>query len=157
MQQLPARLTLFGCVATPVALSVEPRPRWERMLRAVLSLVAAAAFAPILMFIPPHAEWIVLSVATGIYWFRKNWIAEFVVGSFEGVCPKCHTPVNVKSGTTLRFPHGVVCYKCHEHPELEPGEAPPLQPLQDAVVDHERAAPEEIRPLRIWSPSSSEW
>jgi hypothetical protein len=157
MLPFPARLTLFGCVATPVTLTVEPRPRWERILRAFLSLALAAITAPILFMIPPHAEWVLLSVITGVYWFRKNWIAEFVVGTFEGVCPKCHTAVEVKPGTTLRFPHGVTCYGCHEHPALEPGEAPPLQPLADSTNDIPPTPPAEIRPLRIWSPSSSEW
>ena len=157
MQDLPARLTLFGCVPTPVALTVEPRARWERILRAFLSLAAAAITAPILFLIPPHAEWVLLSAAAGIYWFRKNWIAEYVVVSFAGICPKCHTPVEVKAGTTLRFPHGVVCYSCHEHPALEPGEAPPVEPLKETPNDTPRDGPEEIRPLRIWSPSSSEW
>lgn len=157
MQTIPARLTLFGCVPTPVTLLVEARPRWERVLRAILSLVAAALVAPILFIIPPHAEWLLLSAITGIYWFRKNWIAEFVVGAFEAVCPKCHKPVHVKKGTTLRFPHSVVCYSCHEHPDLEQGTAPPLQPRDETIIESKRDAPAEIRPLRIWSPSSSEW
>lgn len=153
----PARLTLFGYAPTPAQLEVEPRARWERVLRAVLALAAAAVTAPILFLIPPHAEWLLLSAATGIYWFRKNWIAEFVVVCFQGVCPRCHAPISVKPGTTLRFPHGVVCYGCHEHPALEPGEAPPVQPRDPAEVTPEARAPAEVRPLRIWSPSSSEW
>lgn len=157
MQEFPARLTLFGCAPTPVALTVEARPRWERILRAFLSLFAAAITAPILFLIPPHAEWVLLSAVTGIYWFRKNWIAEYVVGSFAGICPKCHTSIEVKAGTTLRFPHGVVCYGCHEHPALEPGDAPPPPPLKDTTNDPQHPGPAEIRPLRIWSPSSSEW
>lgn len=155
--QLPARLTLFGRVPTPAVLAVEPRPRWERILRAVLSLVIAAITAPIVMVIPPHAEWLLLNTLAGLYWFRKNWIAEYVLESFQGVCPKCHHDIAMKKGMTLRFPEGVSCYNCHEHPTLELGEAPPLRPLADAVANAHRAEPEEVRPLRIWSPSSSEW
>ena len=155
--QLPARLTLFGSVPTPVTLSVEPRPRWERILRAFLSLFIAAITGPIVMIIPPHAEWLLLNTLAGLYWFRKNWIAEYVLEAFEGVCPKCHTDITMKKGMTLRFPEGVSCYHCHEHPTLELGEAPPLQPLREPEVNPQRTAPEEVRPLRIWSPSSSEW
>ena len=156
--QLAARLALFGFAPTPVQLAVEPRPRWERVLRAFLALFIAGATAPLLFLIPPHAEWLLLSAATGVYWFRKNWIAEYVLVAFEGICPKCHGPITVKKGTTLRFPHGVVCYSCHEHPALEPGDAPPVEPR--APIDPlaaQKRAPEEVRPLRIWSPSSSEW
>jgi hypothetical protein len=156
--QLTARLALFGFAPTPVQLSVEPRPRWERVLRAFLALFLAGVTAPILFLIPPHAEWLVLSALTGVYWFRKNWIAEYVLLGFEGICPKCHGSVTVKKGTTLRFPHSVVCYNCHEHPALEPGEAPPVVPRDPAAeAAIQKQAPAEVRPLRIWSPSSSDW
>ena len=157
MQHVAARLALFGFASTPVQLTVEPRPRWERRLRAFLALFAAAVTAPILFLIPPHAEWLLLSAATGIYWFRKNWIAEFVLVEFQGICPKCHAPVEVKRGTTLRFPHGVVCYNCHDHPALELGDAPPVEPRGPSDDAPQARPPAEVRPLRIWSPSSSEW
>jgi hypothetical protein len=157
MQQLTARLALFGFAPTPVQLSVEPRPRWERALRAFLALAMAAITAPLLFLIPPHAEWLLLATATGIYWFRKNWIAEYVLMAFEGVCPKCHHAVAVKPHTTLRFPHSVVCYSCHEHPALELGAAPPLEPRAPSDGPAAPRPPAEIRPLRVWSPSSSEW
>jgi hypothetical protein len=156
--QIPARLTLFGWTPTPVVLSVEPRPRWERILRAFLTLFLATLTAPIVMLIPPHAEWLMLNAIAGLYWFRKNWIAEYVLDSFDGVCPRCHHAITLKPGMTLRFPEGVSCYHCHEHPTLEPGEAPPLQPRsEDATVEIQKREHAEVRPLRIWSPSSSEW
>ena len=157
MLQLAARLALFGFAPTPVQLTVEPRPRWERMLRAFLALFVAAATAPLLFLIPPHAEWLLLSAASGIYWFRKNWIAEYVLVGFEGICPKCHMQITLKQGTTLRFPHGVVCYHCHEHPALELGSAPPPPPRGVDDLTPQPRSPAEVRPLRIWSPSSSEW
>ena len=155
--QIPARLSLFGCVSTPVTLHVEPRPRWERILRAFLTLFVAAIIAPIVVIIPPHAEWLVLNIVAGIYWFRKNWIAEYVLESFEGICPKCHHAITMKRGMTLRFPEGVSCFQCHEHPTLELGAAPAVQPLVADPAMEQRSAPAEVRPLRIWSPSSSEW
>ena len=157
MQQLTARLALFGFQPTPVELMVEPRPRWERVVRAFIALFAAGVTAPLLFLIPPHAEWLLLSTAAGIYWFRKNWIAEYVLVGFAGICPKCHQAIAVKEGTTLRFPHGVVCYSCHEHPALELGEAPPPGDRAPADTIVAPRPPAEVRPLRIWSPSSSEW
>jgi hypothetical protein len=154
---MEARLSLFGFAATPVTLRVSPRTRSERVMRAILSMVAGILIAPFVFLIPPHAEWVMLSVATGMYWARKNWIAEYVVSSFEGVCPRCHAPVAIKSGTTLRFPHGVVCYACHQHPVLEAGGAPPLDPARREDSTKPMPGPSERRPTRIWSPAGSNW
>ncbi|HUP88592.1 MAG TPA: hypothetical protein VM100_04555 [Longimicrobiales bacterium] len=156
-ESLRARLTLFGFVATPVILGVTARTKSERVARAFLTLVAAAIAGPILMIIPPHIEWGIMTGLTAIYWARKHWVAEYVVDSFEGVCPRCHTRLQVAKGTTLRFPHNVACYQCHEHPALELGEAPPLDP--DAPVPEPRPVHKigERRPLKIWSPAGSDW
>ena len=156
-QQIEARLSLFGFVSTPVTLHVSPRDRPERIARSILSIVAAVAAAPFVFLIPPHAEWVLITLATGMYWARKNWIAEYVVAFFEGVCPRCYTPMIVKPGTTLRFPHAVVCYSCHQHPVLEPGAAPPADSTRRENATPPAAGPTERRPVRIWSPAGSNW
>jgi hypothetical protein len=156
-EPLEARLSLFGFVATPVTLSVTPRTRAERVTRSILSMVAAIIFAPIVFLIPPHAEWVLITIAAGIYWARKNWIAEYVVASFEGVCPRCYTAIKVKSGTTLRFPHAVVCYQCHQHPVLEAGGAPPIDDTRREDSTQPVPGATERRPVRIWSPAGSNW
>ena len=154
---MEARLSLFGFSATPVTLHVTPRTRSERVTRSILSMVTAILIAPFVFFIPPHAEWVMLSIATGMYWARKNWVAEYVVASFEGVCPRCHSPVTLRAGTTLRFPHGLVCYACHQRPTLEAGSAPPLDPSRREDATKPMPGPSERRPVRIWSPAGSNW
>ena len=157
MQTLVARLALFGRVPTPATLTVEPRTRGERLLRAYLTLFGAGILGTILFIVPPHAEPVLLTWIAGIYWFRKHLNAEFEVVAFEGACPYCHKPVQVKAGTTLKFPHSVSCYSCKSESDLELGSAPPIQDVAPLALETERRPPEEIRPLRIWSPSSSEW
>jgi hypothetical protein len=155
-QTLEARLSLFGFVSTPVVLAVTPRTRGQRVGRAIASAIGGIVLAPIVFLIPPHAEWVMLSVATGLYWARKNWIAEFVVATFDGRCPRCYAPVKVKPGATLRFPHAVTCYSCHQHPVLEEGTAPPVdETRRDESVPPPRHS--ERRLLKIWSPAGSDW
>lgn len=129
----------------------------ERVARSILSIVAAAFLAPLVFLIPPHLEWVILTVAGGVYWARKNWVAEFVVASCDAVCPRCHSPITIKSGTTLRLPHTVVCYSCHEHPALERGAAPPVDPARRTDLSVPDKPVGERRPSKIWSPAGSDW
>ena len=155
-QTLEARLSLFGFVSTPAELSVTPRTRTHRIGRAIACGVGGIVIAPVVFLIPPHAEWVMLSVATGLYWARKNWIAEYVVAAFEARCPRCYTPVRVKPGMTLRFPQALNCYSCHQHPVLEPGTAPPVdESRREEAAQAPRQS--ERRPLKIWSPAGSDW
>lgn len=156
-QTIPARLSLFDFQPTPAVLVVIPRTRAQRVTRAVVSIVGAIAAAPLVFMIPPHIEWVIGVVVTGIYWARRNWIAEYVVASCAGVCPRCHKAVVVKPKTTLRLPHSVVCYACHEHPALEAGSAPPIDPARLEQVDAPVRPDNDHRPLRIWSPAGSDW
>ena len=156
-QTLTARLALFGRVPTPATLTVEPRPRSERILRAWMSLFGMGLLGTILFIVPPHAEPVLFTWIAGIYWFRKHLSAEFEVVEFKGICPNCHHPLEVKAGTTLKFPHSVVCFGCKSEADLELGEAPPLQDLPPSQTQIQTSKPAEIRPLRVWSPSSSEW
>lgn len=156
-QSISARLSLFGFAPTPAELIVIPRTKAQRVTRAVLSVVAAIFAAPVVFMIPPHAEWVIGVVVTGIYWARKNWIAEFVVASCHGLCPRCLTAIVVKPRTTLRLPHAVTCYSCHEHPALEEGAAPPLDPERRSEIESQVRPDNDRRPLRIWSPAGSDW
>lgn len=155
-QTLEARLSLFGFVSTPALLSVTPRTRTTRVTRAIASVIGSVLLAPVVFLIPPHAEWVMITIATGLYWARKNWIAEYVVAEFAGTCPRCFTAVGIRRGATLRFPHAVTCYSCHQHPVLERGPAPPVDESRREPVAADRP-PAERRPLRIWSPAGSDW
>lgn len=157
MDTLQARLTLFGFVPTPVALLVQKRDRAERVARSVLTVVAAAIIGPILMIIPPHIEWGIMTALTAVYWARKHWVAEYVVDSFSGVCPRCLESIELKKGTTLRFPQNLACYNCHEHPFLEAGDAPPVDFSRPREAEQPDPPVGERRPLKIWSPAGSDW
>lgn len=156
-EMLEARLSLFGFVPTPATLSATRRPRAERVLRAIFAVATAVVVAPIVFLIPPHIEWVVLTVITGLYWTRKNWIAELVVESLNAVCPRCYARVTAKAGTTLRLPHGLVCYSCHEHPVLELGAAPPIDATRTGPIEQAPPKIEERRPVKTWSPAGSDW
>lgn len=134
-----------------------PRSKSERVTRALLTIVAAALVAPLVFLVPPHIEWVVGTVITAAYWVRKHWVAEYVVESFEGVCPRCVHALRIKRGTTLRFPHSIVCYNCHEHPALELGEAPPFDPDRKPPAPPKDPKVGERTPLKIWSPAGSDW
>ena len=156
--ELNARLSLFGFVPTPARLSVTARTRSERVARALLTLLGTALAAPLVAIIPPHIEPVVMTVIAGLYWTRKHWVAEYVVAEFDGVCPRCLTPIDIKPRTTLRFPQNVACFKCHEHPFLELGDAPPVDPAR--LASPATAPPPSVgerRPLKIWSPAGSDW
>src|SRR5262245_22145821 len=90
---LQARLSLFGFVPTPATLTALRRARAERVLRAIFAAATAVVVAPMVFLIPPHIEWVILTVITGLYWTRKSWIAEFEVESLEAVCPRCYAKV----------------------------------------------------------------
>jgi hypothetical protein len=154
---IAARLSLFGFVSTPAVLHATPRPKSERVTRSMLTLLATVIGAPIAFLIPPHIECLVMTVITGTYWVRKQWVAEYVVASCDSVCPRCYAAITIKAGTTLRLPHSVVCYGCHEHPALETGEAPPVDPANRTDSGEPDRPVGERRPLRIWSPAGSDW
>jgi hypothetical protein len=154
---LEARLSLFGFVATPADLLVSPRSETQRVTRTVLTIAATILLAPLLFLIPPHIEWLVMTTLTGIYWARKNWTAEYVVASFSGTCPRCYAAISINAGTTLRLPHSVVCYSCHEHPSLEAGGAAPVDEANRVDNTEPDRPVGERRPFRIWSPAGSDW
>lgn len=48
----------------------------------------------------------------------KSWRGRFRVTAFEGACPRCHEPIQLKPGSKIGSPHHLVCYSCHHEPEL---------------------------------------
>lgn len=118
-KSFPAKVMLFGFRPMPARLEMIARPRWVRLTRAAIALGVALIVAPFVMMVPPHIEWVVVTLAAGGYFARRHWRSEYVVESFEGRCPNCGGELAMKPGTMLRFPHSLVCYQCHHEPWVE--------------------------------------
>ena len=118
-----AVLRLRGHEPRPARLRVEVRPRQTRMTKAVLTLVGFLVLAPIVFFIPPHVPWVLLAVSAGVFLAYKQWIGEYLVHDFEGACPRCGAPLEIKPESKVRLPLVMDCYQCHHKPVLELGRA----------------------------------
>jgi len=127
VRRFVGRLDLFGFPSTPAVLEAVRRSRWERTSIAILALVGCWALIPIVMFIPPHIEWVLAAFIGGIVLFWRHWRGEYVVKRFEGACPSCQTPLDVKTGSLVRFPRAIPCYSCHHEPWLEVVEGDPTE------------------------------
>lgn len=112
------RLELPGSGSRRVTLEVIYQPRATRIMRAVLVLTVAAVLMPLVFFIPPHFLWPLLVLALGLYLARRYWVGEFYVSRFEGACPRCDTPLELKPGARIRQRQTLECYGCHRQPEL---------------------------------------
>jgi hypothetical protein len=169
-QPLEVRLSLFGEKPVPAQLSVTMRPRWLRRARSVGVLLGSWALMPIVFFIPPHAEWLVVLFFGGIYLARREWTAEFVARSFAGVCPRCAAPLRLKAGTTLQLPHDIACRSCRRTASLEAGRVGDVEMAGGTTTVAADAAPPpdlDVEALQeywrkrnsssVWSPASSDW
>ncbi len=114
-----ARLVLPGHESVPASADVIYRPARERSTRAILTLVGFFVLAPIVFFVPPHIPWVLIAFGSGIYFGLRQWRGEYVVQSFTGECPRCHSPLTIEPGTRIRLPHRLDCFNCHHEPSLE--------------------------------------
>jgi hypothetical protein len=48
----------------------------------------------------------------------RSWRGRFKVTEFQGACPRCHQPIQLKTGSKIGSPHHLVCYNCHHEPDL---------------------------------------
>jgi hypothetical protein len=170
-ERIAARVALFGHPPSPATLVVEPRSAVTRRTRAITGLLGCWLLMPVVFFIPPHAEWVLLLFFGGIYICRKEWTAEYVLRQFEGNCPRCGTALRVKGGTTLRFPHGIPCPGCRHTCALEAGaaDAPDAAgarvtrgtgfapPPADLDLEAQDAYWRRRASTSVWSPASSDW
>lgn len=114
-----ARLTLAGHEPVAAQATVVYRPARERTTRALIALLGFWALVPIVFFIPPHIPWALIAFVCGIYFSIKQWRGEYIVQSFTGECPRCHSPLTIAPGTRIRLPHKIDCFNCHHEPSLE--------------------------------------
>src|SRR5690606_452769 len=133
---LSAHVAQFGYTPAAARLEVEPRSLAARRMRGLITVVVCIAVAPIVFFIPPHAEWLLALVVGGGLETRRQLLAQYRVLSFEGECPRCGAALRMRSGTLLRLPHGINCTSCRTESRLEEGPVP-----EDAANVREAAAP----------------
>jgi hypothetical protein len=113
------RIVLAGHDAVPAQAEVEYRSSRTRLARSLLTLLGFWALAPLVFFIPPHIPWVLIAIGGGIYFSIRQWRGEFILRSFAGECPRCHSPLTIEPGTRIRLPHAMDCFTCHHEPALE--------------------------------------
>jgi hypothetical protein len=142
IRTLAVAVRVFGFEASRGELAAIYRPRPVRIARAAAALAACWLAIPIVFFIPPHAEWVLLAFGGGLYLFGKYWRGEYELQRIEAPCPACATPLRLRAGSTIRFPHGTACFACHLEPWIEP-----LEVLSASALPG-RAAAEQRRGRR---------
>jgi hypothetical protein len=56
--------------------------------------------------------------AVGMAYAWRAFRGRYLVRAFRGECPRCETPLEVKTGAKIALPHALVCYHCHHEPLL---------------------------------------
>jgi len=112
-----ARVTLFGSAPRTATVEVTPRPRAQRMTRALLTLAATLVLAAVAGIVPPHVPWILGVLAVGAWRARAEWRGEFALHAFEGECPRCGAQLVIED-RYITPPITVACYGCHAQPQL---------------------------------------
>lgn len=124
--RIEGQAALFGFPSTKVVLTVRPRPVSWRAGGAAVRMVGFTALAGVVAIIPPHAPWLIGSLAGGAVLARRRWIERHTLDSVQGTCPKCGEALSAKP-SRLRMPHPVTCEACHHESSLrfDPGALAP--------------------------------
>lgn len=88
-------------------------------MSALLVLLGFWILAPVVFLIPPHIPWALTAITVGIFLSYRRWRGEYVVHSFQGVCPSCAAELTIKPEQLIELPHPTPCYACHQEPELQ--------------------------------------
>ena len=123
VEVLPVRIVAFGFRTVPAWLVAVHRSRPQRLIRGFAAMFGCFAVTPLIMLIPPHLESTLIGLGAGVYFGQKYLRGEYVARSLEASCPACGESIAVKPGTTLRLPHPITCYGCHQESWLELDEA----------------------------------
>jgi hypothetical protein len=120
-----ARIELPGSGTTSAEIEVVYQPRSTRVARSLIVLAVTAVVMPVVIFIPPHVVWPLVTLAAGLWLARRYWVGTYHVSRFEGECPRCGTALELKPGQRIGARHTMECYGCHRQPRLiidEPGD-----------------------------------
>jgi hypothetical protein len=115
----PARIVLAGHRDTPARLSVVHYSRVARVYRtllyALLWIGSSVATFFVTIFDPFMTS---MPFFVGAVMTYRSWRGRFRVTAFDGACPRCAHPINLKPGSKIGSPHHLVCYHCHHEPDL---------------------------------------
>lgn len=144
------KLVLPGADSSHATVEVIYQSYATRVSRAVITLAVAILISPVLFFLPPHFLWPVVAIAVGGWLAWRYWTGEYYVTHFEGICPRCETPLEMARGTRIRGEHTLDCHGCHRHPTLivnDPEHPPEGDAEADVVRDEasDRRAPARER------------
>lgn len=109
--EVPARLVFAGGEWSQArARVIERTASWRRS--GALVQLGIWLLVPVVMWIPPHAPWVLLVLAVGAV-RAANRFREFrTLLSLRGVCPKCGTEQDFRELGRMRQPHTVHCASC---------------------------------------------
>jgi len=117
MFTVDARAVLFGFDDTDARARIIARGRAWRVGGAARSFGLFALAAPFVAVFPPHAVWFIGALVTGGVLARRRYVERYTLVDVDGTCPKCSTPLAVKSGR-LKLPHPMPCETCNHEPTL---------------------------------------
>ena len=112
------RAVLFGFPSETLEVRLRARSKAWRVGGAARALGIAVLVAPAVAVFPPHAPWLIGTLAVGGVLARRRWTEHFTVLEVRGRCPKCGAALEVDSGR-LRRPHPIACEGCHHESTLE--------------------------------------
>lgn len=115
--RLEGEAVLFGFPGTKAVLTIRPRPKSWRASGAAIRMGGFTLLAGIVAVVPPHAPWLIGSLAGGAILARRRWIERYTLESVNGACPKCGGELAVKP-SRLKRPHPVTCEACHHESSL---------------------------------------
>jgi hypothetical protein len=114
-----AWIILAGHPDAPAHLTFERYSRWARLSRTMLWactwFVSTVATFLITIFDPFMTA---MPFFVGAVMTFRSWRARFRVTAFQGACPRCGKPIEIKPGARIASPHPLVCYGCHFEPAL---------------------------------------
>ncbi|MEJ2186118.1 MAG: hypothetical protein P8Z36_09295 [Gemmatimonadota bacterium] len=117
-QTYNASLILPGRPTGTARAQLTHRTLQQRALQGLGAWLGFWALAPLVMFVPPHLPWVLAALVLGLYFGIRYWRGEYVVRSFDGTCPNCGKPVELKTGSHIRMPYTIDCFNCHRSARL---------------------------------------
>lgn len=114
---LEGEVALFGYESTVARARILARSRGWRVGGALRRLGIFVAIAPFVAILPPHAVWLIGSLATGGLLARRRYVERFTLTTVDGTCPNCGAALGVKPAR-LREPHPLPCEACHHESTL---------------------------------------